>query len=334
MKSLQLNKKTILLAMAFAAVYFLWGSTYLAIKYAIETFPPFIMAGSRFLFAGGVLFLIAYTRPDFERPTRSQWKTAFIVGTLLLLGGNGGVVIAQHYVSSSLAALIVAAEPFFIVILSWLWLGNARPNMQVGLGLVIGFFGVALLITGHGYDNGGSKDIWVWFGAFVVLISTIFWAVGSIYGLRSPVPRSSLLSAAMQMLCGGSMLMLTSLIRGEWFTFDVSTISGRSWLAVGYLILCGSLAGYTAYSWLLKNSQPSRVATYAYVNPVVAVFLGWSIAGEQITAQMFLGAVIVIISVILVTRYSSSKPGELQDKKDIHRSKAPPSANGELCTTS
>ena len=321
MEKLRNNKHMVMMIAAFAAIYIVWGSTYLGIKYAIETFPPFIMAGTRFLFAGAVLYLIATRTAEYEKPKAIHWRTSLIVGTLLLLGGNGGVVIAQHYISSSLAALLVATEPFWIVILSWLWLKNGRPDWRVALGLVIGFVGVAMLITGQniegGFLNGGFYQ---WLGTFAVLAAAMSWAAGSIYGLKSPVPKSSLLTAGMQMIAGGAMLLMVSLLKGEWWSFDVAAVSTRSWLAVGYLIVFGSLIGFTAYSWLLKNAQPSMVATYAYVNPVVAVLLGWGIAGESLTAQMLAGAAIVVVSVALVTRQKPKAEGEQAAGIEIHRS--------------
>lgn len=291
---------------AFAAIYILWGSTYLAIKIGIETFPPFIMAGARFFVAGTILFLAATRTADFEMPRLEHWKTSFVVGTLLLLGGNGGVVIASQYVSSSVTALLVATEPFFIVLLSWLWLKHERPGIRTVTGLAIGFVGVALLILGQaatGTSSGTGYGLWI--GTFAVIAAALSWAAGSIYGLRSPVPRSSLLTAGMYMISGGIMLFFVSLLRGEWWASDFTAISIRSWLAVGYLIIFGSLIGFTAYSWLLKNAQPSMVATYAYVNPVIAVLLGWGIAGESLTGQMLMGAATVIVSVALITRSKS-----------------------------
>lgn len=309
---------------AFAAVYILWGSTYLAIKVGIETFPPFIMAGGRFFVAGTILFLVAMRSSDFEWPKAVHWKTSFIVGTLLLLGGNGGVVIASYYVSSSVVALLVATEPFFIVLLGWLWLKNDRPGYRTTIGLIIGFIGVTLLILGQAKGGAtGESGYGVWIGTVAVIAAALSWAAGSIYGLKSPVPKSSLLTAGMQMMSGGLVLLTVSVIRGEWFTFDVTAISGRSWFAIGYLMVCGSLIGFTAYSWLLKNAQPSMVATYAYVNPVVAVILGWAILGESLTLQMLIGAAVVIASVALITRRKSAKEKEKSVEELIHQSLTP-----------
>ncbi len=297
---------SILLVAAFAAIYIFWGSTYLAIKYAIETLPPFLMAGSRFIFAGSILYVWARLSKDYEKPSFKHWQTSFVVGTLLLLGGNGCVVLAQHYISSSLAALLVATEPFWIVLLSWLWLKGARPNWKVALGLLIGFVGVYLLIGGQGGNTAesGSGQI---LGAFLVIAAAFSWALGSMYGLRAATPKSSFLTSGMQMLSGGLVLTLVGTIKGEWTTFNIADVSTNSWFALVYLIIFGSLIGFTAYSWLLKNAPPAKVATYAYVNPVIAVFLGWLIAGESFTTQMLVGAGIIVGSVALIT---SSKKEE------------------------
>ena len=295
------NRNMVLLIAAFAAVYIFWGSTYLAIKYAIETLPPFLMAGMRFTIAGAILFAVARFAKDYETPKIAHWKTSLIVGTLLLLGGNGGVVYAEKYISSSLAALLIAVEPFWIVLLSWLWLGKSRPNVKVVGGLLLGFFGVYLLISGQhtsGADADGSMPL---FGTFAVIGATLCWATGSIYGLRAPVPKSSFLTAGMQMLAGGAVLLVVSLISGEMSRFHIAEVSKDSWLGLLYLIIFGSLIGYTAYSWLLKNAQPALVSTYAYVNPVIAVFLGWLVAGESFNTPMLIGAGVIIGSVALIT---------------------------------
>lgn len=313
------SRKMLVLIAAFAAVYVFWGSTYLAIKYAIETLPPFIMAGGRFVFAGGVLFILAARSKDFEWPNWRHWRTGLIVGTLLLLGGNGGVVFAEKYISSGLAALLVASEPFWIVLLSWLWLRRGRPGRPVVFGLLVGFVGVALLVVGQGSGPAGADGYYQIAATVAIVFAALSWAVGSIYGLRAPVPRSSLLTAGMQMLSGGAVLLLASVLKGEWSSFDVTEVSSNSWLAVGYLVVFGSLIGFTAYSWLLKNAQPSMVSTYAYVNPVIAVILGWLIAGETLTGQMMIGAGLVVASVVLITMQSAPSETEVMSV-DIHRS--------------
>jgi len=314
-----IKRASIMLIAAFAAVYIFWGSTYLAIKYAIETMPPFLMAGTRFLVAGAILYVWARFSKDYEKPSFKHWRTCFIVGTLLLLGGNGGVVLAQHYISSSLAALLVATEPFWIVLLGWLWLKGSRPNWKVALGLLIGFAGVYLLIGGQSNAEGsGTGQI---LGAFLVIGAAFSWALGSMYGLRATTPKSSALTAGMQMLSGGAVLTVVGTLKGEWTNFNIAEASANSWFAVAYLIIFGSLISFTAYSWLLKNAQPAMVATYAYVNPVIAVFLGWLIAGESFTAQMLVGAAIIIGSVALIT--SHNKEVDSEEEIELNESNTP-----------
>ena len=300
------KRASLLLIAAFAAIYIFWGSTYLAIKYAIETLPPFLMAGSRFVFAGSILYIWGRLSKDYEKPNFKHWRTSFIIGTLLLLGGNGGVVLAQHYISSSLAALLVATEPFWIVLLSWLWLKGSRPNWKVTLGLLIGFVGVYLLIGGQGGNSAESGNGQI-LGALLVIGAACSWALGSMYGLRATTPKSSLLTSGMQMLCGGFVLFIVGTVKGEWTSFSIADVSANSWFALVYLIIFGSLIGFTAYSWLLKNAQPAMVATYAYVNPIIAVFLGWLIAGESFTTQMLIGAGIIVGSVALITSQDKDK---------------------------
>ena len=239
----------------------------------------------------------------------------------MLLGGNGGVVLAQHYISSSLAALLVATEPFWIVLLSWLWLKGTRPNWKVAFGLLIGFVGVYLLIGGQGGNSAESGTGQI-LGAFLVIAGAFSWALGSMYGLRATTPKSSALTAGMQMLSGGLVLTVVGTLKGEWTSFSIADISANSWFALAYLIIFGSLIGFTAYSWLLKNAQPAKVATYAYVNPVIAVFLGWLIAGEFFTMQMLVGAGIIVGSVALITSQDKSEKGAAEEI-EIHESNTP-----------
>lgn len=316
------NRNLVILIAAFAAVYVFWGSTYLAIKYAIETLPPFLMAGTRFVIAGGILLIWARFSKDYETPKREHWKTSFIVGTLLLLGGNGGVVFAEHYISSSLAALLVATEPFWIVLLSWLWLGKSRPNLKTVLGIAVGFFGVWMLINGQTTNGSANIGSMQFFGTILVMLSALSWATGSIYGLRAPAPKSSILTAGMQMFSGGLVLLVFSLITGETANFSIYQISTSSLFGVTYLIIFGSLLGFTAYSWLLKNANPAIVSTYAYINPVIAVFLGWLIAGESFTGQMLFGAGIIVGSVVLITSRDKDDKGS-EERIEIHESKMP-----------
>ncbi len=304
------NKRNlILLVAAFAAVYIIWGSTYLAIKYAIETMPTFLMAGFRFTIAGGILYLWARLSPGYEKPKLVHWRTSLIVGTLLLAIGNGGVVMGEHYISSSLTALLIATTPFWIVLLNWIFLRGERPNFKVSAGLLIGFIGVWLLlpngVTGSGPEvSGGSGQL---FGAIMILIASLSWAVGSLYGTHAQAARSPILASGMQMLAGGVVMLLIGTFAGEWGTLNLAAVSTRSWVALIYLIFIGAIVAYTAYSWLLKNAQPAMVSTYAYVNPAIAVLLGWAVAGETLSGQMLLGAAIIVGSVALITSHKKEK---------------------------
>lgn len=313
---------SILIIAAFAAIYIFWGSTYLAIKYAIETLPPFLMAGTRFLTAGAILFAIAGFSRDYETPKAVHWKTSFVVGTLLLLFGNGGVVFAERYLSSSLAALLVATEPFWIVLLGWLWLKKSRPNLKVVAGLILGFVGVGLLVGGQTAVSSSADSSMQILATLAIIGATLGWATGSLYGLRAPVPKSAVLTAGMQMMSGGAVLFGVSLLSGEMSGFSFAQVSRESFFGLIYLIVFGSLLAFTAYSWLLKNAQPAMVATYAYVNPVIAVLLGWLIADESFTMQMLVGAGIIVGSVVLITSQEKSEKS-VERKNEIHESNTP-----------
>ncbi len=284
------------LLIAFAAVYLIWGSTYLAIRVAIETLPPFLMAAVRFLIAGSVLYAWARLR-GAPHPTRAEWRAAAIVGVLLLAGGNGGVVWSEQIVPSGLTALIVGAEPLWVVILDWLRPGGARPGLITGLGLIVGFLGVALLIA-PGREGAGVVPI---LGAVVLTGAIISWAIGSIYSRTAPAPASPLLGTGTKMLAGGVALGIMSVLAGEPAGFHVAAVSGRSLIALGYLIVFGAIVGFTAYVWLLRNTSLAKASTYAYVNPVVAVLLGWLILGEPLTARILLATAIIVTAVILIS---------------------------------
>ncbi len=288
------TSRTRLLA-AFAAVYLIWGSTYLAIRFAIETIPPFMMIAVRYLVAGTLVYAYARAR-GAPRPTPGHWKAAAVVGALLLLGGNGGVAWAEQVVPSGTTALIVATEPLWIALL--LWLGTReRPSPSVALGLLLGFGGVLLLV---GPENlaGGERVHPV--GALVIVLAALSWALGSLYSRAAPLPRSQTLSTGMSMLAGGALLTVMSLATGEPAQLDLAAISARSTLALLYLIVFGSLVGFSAYLWLMKATTPSRASTYAYVNPVVAVFLGWLLASEPLTPRTLIAAAVIVGAVAII----------------------------------
>ncbi len=307
-----------IIILAFAAVYLIWGSTYLAIRYAIETLPPFLMAATRFLTAGAILISWARLKGDKAKLSSTQWRRAFVIGGLLLLCGNGGVTWAEKYIASGLAALLVATEPLWVVIVSSV-LTRKWPNARVLLGVLIGLGGVALLVSG-GRDSWGNASIMSLAGVGVVIAAGFAWASGSVYANRNPINATTSLASGMQMLAGGSLLFLAGLGGGE---FKRLSIAGASWVSISaflYLTLFGSLVGFTAYSWLLRNVTPALAATYAYVNPVVAVLLGWLIASEPVTWRMLLAAAVIVGSVVLITTYGSE---HATARVEVHDSECP-----------
>lgn len=299
---------------AFAAIYIIWGSTYLAIKFVVETMPPFLTAGVRFVISGAILYLWSRWR-SAERPNRLQWRNTAIVGALLLLGGNGGVVWAVQYVPSGIAALLVAILPFWMVLIDWLRPRGERPSRGVVIGLVVGLVGLVVLVGPTALDPGLEADAARSAGdgirlsaAIVLVLASLSWALGSIFSRYASMPKSANLATGMEMLCGGILLLAVSFIANEPMQFDPAAVSARSVAGLVYLITIGSLIGFTAYIWLLKVAPPARVATYAYVNPVVAVFLGWALAGESLSLRTAIAAAIIIGAVALITTARSSSP--------------------------
>jgi drug/metabolite transporter (DMT)-like permease len=285
------------LLLAFGALYTIWGSTYLAIRLAIETLPPFLMASARFLVSGVALYSYARLRGGAERPTRVEWRSAAIVGGLLLLGGNGGVVWAEQRVPSGLASLIVATVPLWMVLLDWARPGGRRPSLGVSAGLLLGTAGLVVLVGPGIFSGRGAVD---GAGTLALLGSALAWAAGSVYSQHARLPSSPLLATGMEMLAGSVLLFAAALVAGQT-SVDVGAVSLRSWLALLYLILFGSLIGFTAYIWLLKVAPPARVSTYAYVNPVVAVLLGWAVLAEPLTPRTWAAAGIIIGAVAIIT---------------------------------
>ena len=283
---------------AFAAVYVIWGSTYLAILFAIETMPPFAMAGVRFAIAGGLLY--GWARLNGSPPPGGRhWRSALIVGGALLLGGNGAVTWAEQFVPSGITSLLVATVPVWMVLLEWARRDSPRPGGIVAIGLLLGLAGMALLV-GPGAFGGAQRVSLV--GAMVLTGGSISWAAGSIYQRHAVLPAGSpLLATGMQMLAGGALLLVAATVTGEWGDVDPSGISLRSALALLYLIVFGALIGFSAYLWLLRVSTPAKVSTYAYVNPVVAVFLGWAFAGERLEPRTILAAAVIVAAVALIT---------------------------------
>lgn len=288
---------------AFAAIYVIWGSTYLAILFAIETIPPLFMASVRFSIAGLLLYFWA-RRGESTPPTRIQWRNAAIIGALLLVGGNGGVVLAERLVPSGLAALLVAILPIWVVLLEWGRRGGTKPTGGVTAGLILGVVGLVVLI-GPSVLHPATGGIRI-AGVVLLIFAEICWAAGSIVAQHVELPKSTLLATAMEMIAGGAILLVISFAVGEPMRLDPSGISTKSILAVIYLITFGSMIAFSAFVWLLKVEPPARVATYAYVNPVVALFLGWAFAGEGLSARTAVASAIIISAVALITTARSS----------------------------
>ena len=282
---------------AMLSVYIVWGSTYLAIRFAVQSMPPFLMAGFRFLVAGSILY--AWRRLSGDAPARPvHWRSAAIVGLFLLLGGNGGVVWAEQRVVSGVAALMVGASPLWMILIDWVR-GTARPSWVVVVGVLVGFAGIAVLV-GPAELTGlhGSIDP---LGAVVLLLASIFWAIGSLYSRKAELPSSALLGTAMEMLTGGAALALVGTLSGEWARLNLSAVTLPSLLGLGYLIIFGSLVGFTAYTWLLRVAPTTLVSTYAYVNPVVAILMGNLLAREPLTPRILLAAAVIVGAVALIT---------------------------------
>jgi drug/metabolite transporter (DMT)-like permease len=294
---------------AFAAVYILWGSTYFFIRIGIETIPPFVMAGIRHI-AIGLVFYPVFRHLSKEKPTPAQWRTTIITGLLLLLCGNGALSWAETRVPSGIASLLVATVSLWMVILDWLRPGGVRPSPRVLIGFVLGFAGIAILV-GPSHLGGSERVNPV--GAVTLILGSLAWAAGSIYSRHHPVPQSPLLGVAMQSLAGGAGLWIVAAATGELHQFHPAQVTLRSWLAVLYLFSFGSALGFSAYIYILKHSTASRVATYAFVNPVVALFLGFSLGGEPLTLRTRVASGTILAAVVLVI-LAPSKPPAAADK--------------------
>jgi drug/metabolite transporter (DMT)-like permease len=287
---------------AFGAVYVIWGSTYLAIRFAIETLPPFLMAGTRFLVAGALLHAWGRLRGG-AAPTHSHLLPSLLLGALFLLAGNGGVVWAEQRVPSGLAALLVAVTPAWTVLFEWAH-GGGPPGGRTIAGLAAGLAGVGLLVAPSELMAGGVDPA----GAAGCLIASFCWSLGSVRSRTLALPASPAIASSLQMLAGGGLLLVAGLATGEASRIDLGAASTQSMLAVAYLIVFGSLVAFTAFTWLLRVSTPSRVATCAYVNPVVAVLLGWIFAGERLGARSLAAAAVIVLGVALITTDRRARP--------------------------
>jgi drug/metabolite transporter (DMT)-like permease len=282
------------IVLAFLAVYLCWGMTYLAMRIAVRDLPPHLMSGARFLLAGIVLYLWSRSRGD-PAPRASEWGAAAVVGAFLLLGGNATVAWSEQQVPSGLAAVLIAVVPIWMVAFEWAR-GGPRPGKRVAAGLLLGLAGVGLLVAPNGDSSTQVDPV----GAVMLVLASASWAWGSVISKSAPLPKSPFLATSMEMLAGGILILLTAALAGQFHHFKPAEVSTDAVLAWLFLVIFGSLVGFTAYIWLLGVTSIAKVGTYAYVNPIVAVFLGWAILGEPITARTLMAALVILIGVALV----------------------------------
>jgi drug/metabolite transporter (DMT)-like permease len=288
--------------LAMLSVYIVWGSTYLAIRFAVETIPPFLMAGVRFLIAGSLLYAYRRLRGD-PAPTRRQWRSAAIIGLLMLLGGNGLLSWAEQKVPSGVASLLIGTVPLWMVLID-AFLPKARSlhnhmRWQTILGVVIGFAGIALLVSPSELTGlSGAIDP---LGAGILTLGALFWAGGSLYSRSADLPESPMLGSSMEMLCGAAGLMVVTTLTGEWGQLNLAGISWQSIAGLAYLVIFGSLVGFGSYTWLLRHAPTTLVSTYAYVNPAVAIVIGNLLAAEAFTPRVLIAAAVILGAVVIIT---------------------------------
>ncbi len=285
---------------AFAAIYIVWGSTYLGILFAIETIPPLLMAGTRFIIAGLFLFLLA-RRGNYKPATAKQWRNAGIIGLLLLVGGNGAVVFAERMVPSGIAALLVAALPIFVVLFDWVRPGGRKPTLPVVAGLILGIIGLLVLVNPFAATTSVRVA-----GVVLLIFGEISWAGGTVLAQHIELPRSASLATAIEALAAGAVFLLLSFVTFEPMHFHPGDVSAKSIGGLLFLITFGSIIAFSSYVWLLKVSTPAKVATYAYVNPIIALLLGWAFAGESLSIRTLIASAIIISAVALITVARSS----------------------------
>jgi drug/metabolite transporter (DMT)-like permease len=289
----QQNLKTLL---AFGAIYIIWGSTYLATRYAIETIPPLMMIGIRSLIAGIILYLLSRFNKK-EKIKRENIFPLFTLGAMFFLIGHGLLAWAQQYVPSGMAAVLVTAEPLWIIGLEWFFLKDTRVNLRGILGLLLGFGGIVYLIVS---TIGSTTSTNNFLASALVVVSTLSWGGGAVYSRVANVPKSPILSSGIELIFGGTLVLITSFIIGEPSQFHFSQVTLRSFLGLLYLISFGSVIAFGAYIWLLGQTSATRISTHTFVNPIIAVFLGWLFANEQITIALLIAIAIIFISVYLV----------------------------------
>lgn len=315
---------------AFAAVYLIWGSTYLGIRFAIESIPPLLMAGSRFVLAGSVFLLLGRAQ-GMQPPTRREWRSAALVGLLLVGVGNGGVSWAEQTVPTSTAALVASAIPLWMTLIDWARPGGVRPSASTIGGIVLATVGLLVLI---GFDGGGAALVRPDAGMVVLVLATVGWAFGSVVASHLPLPNSPIVATGAQMTVGGGVLLVAGVLAGEVSSFDAGGITKKSLMAWGYLVVFGSWIGFTAYIWLLRNTTPARVSTYAFVNPVVAVILGVWLASEVLDGRSLLAMAIILTGVaITVMNFDRRRPAGRSADVGVAAAVIPPSSSDISSTT-
>jgi len=295
-------KSTVAIVLALLSVYIIWGSTYLGIKIAIETFPPFLMAGIRFVIAGSLLYGYVIVK-ERKHPKLIEWRDTTIIGTLLLMGGNGLVVIAEQSIPTSIVAIIIATVPLWMIAIGWMMKSQTEPNRSTLFGTVLGFCGVAILMYPSQQENLHFDLL----GLSLTLLAAILWSLGSIYSQKAILPSATMLSTAMQMITGGLVLVMVGTFSGEWQHLNPEAFSSRSFFALMYLIFFGSLLGFSAYVWLLQNVSPYLASTYAFVNPIVALILGYFFADEVLSFKALIATVFIISAVVIITFFKAKK---------------------------
>jgi len=289
----QQNLKTLL---AFGAIYIIWGSTYLAIRYAVETIPPLMMIGIRSLTAGIILYFISRSR-DKEKIRKENIIPLFTIGAMFFLIGHGLLAWSQQYVPSGVAAVLVSGEPLFIIIIEWLFLKDTRVNLKGILGLLLGSGSIVFLIASNKESELSNNDF---LPSALIVICTLAWGAGAVYSRVAKVPKSPLLTSGMELIFGGILVLIISFFIGEPSRFHISQVTLKSFFGLLYLIIFGSVIAFSAYVWLLGHTSATRISTHTFVNPVIAVFLGWLMANENITIALIIATGIIIISVYLV----------------------------------
>ncbi|MEO5718476.1 MAG: EamA family transporter [Chthoniobacterales bacterium] len=313
----------LLVIAAFAALYVIWGSTYLGILLAIQSMPPLLMAGVRFFLAGVIMYLIALWQ-GAPKSSLVEWRTALIVGACLLFFGNGSVTIAEQWVPSGLASLLVATVPIYIAILAWLTGSAPRPRPLVMLGLAGGFAGVGILVGPAIAARPSGSSSHVGLGMLILLFGSLLWSIGTLYSRHKRHSSSPFLSSAQTMLCGGSLMIMAGFLHGEARNFHLRQVTAVSLGAFVYLVLIGAVVGYTSFIFLLRHCDPAKVATYAYVNPVVAVLLGAFFAGETLSLRTAVAAAVIVGSVALViTAQQAKEKTPLLSRPQLHKRAEP-----------